>query len=389
MNDERQPQRGAAGRRIQVGRGDVAFRAFVPNPLPPTYKPTLELMRVLSDADRSLGELAGLGRNMANPQLLIGPFLRREAVLSSRIEGTQADIRDLYIFEAGQRSLPGFQLSPPGDVLEVFNYVRALEYGLQRLEKFPMSLRLIRELHGLLMEGVRGEHATPGQFRRSQNWIGPPGSVLANATFVPPPVAEMEQVLGDFEIYLHGNDANPPLIRLAFIHYQFEAIHPFIDGNGRIGRLLLSLLLVHWNMLPLLLLYLSAYFEKHRQRYYDLLLAVSERGAWDEWLRFFLQGVAEQAKDANHRARELEDLRVAWQNRLHQVRASGLALAVVNFLFQRPVLSATEVREHFDVTYQTAMNTLRRLEAMQILVEVTGQARNQQFMASSILQIIQ
>ena len=235
-----------SGRVIRVGQGQSAYWAFVPNPLPPPLTLDTALIRWLSEADRALGELAGLGRALPNPHLLISPFIRREAVLSSRIEGTQADLADLYAFEAGQLALPGFKPAPSeADVREVANYVRALEYGLERLSTLPVSLRLIREVHARLMEGVRGESATPGEFRRTQNWIGAPGCTLNEATYVPPPVEEMHAALDAFEKYLHTEDELPPLVRLALIHYQFEAIHPFVDGNGRIGRLLLSLLLVH------------------------------------------------------------------------------------------------------------------------------------------------
>jgi len=241
-----------SGRVIKIGQGDAAYWAFEPNPLPPSLGFDAKLVMVLSETDRALGELAGLGRALPNPHLLINPFIRREAVLSSRIEGTQADLADLYAFEARQLALPGLKSAPSeADVREVLNYVRALEDGLERVKSLPVSLRLLRELHARLMEGVRGEKATPGEFRHSQNWIGRPNCTLSDADFVPPPVEAMNAALNVFEKYLHLQDETPPLVRLAFIHYQFEAIHPFLDGNGRIGRLLLTLLLVHWNLLPL------------------------------------------------------------------------------------------------------------------------------------------
>ena len=226
-----------SGRLLKAGQGEAAYWAFVPNPLPPMLELDLPLVQALSAADRALGELAGLGRNMPNPHLLIHPFIRREAVLSSRIEGTQADIADLYAYEAGQLLLPGISPRPSaGDVREVLNYVHALEYGLERIKEFPLSLRLLRELHERLMTGVRGEHLTPGEFRRSQNWIGGFGVGLTDAAYVPPPVEEMQQALAALETYLHSDLAYPPLLQLGMIHYQFEAIHPFLDGNGRIGR---------------------------------------------------------------------------------------------------------------------------------------------------------
>jgi Fic family protein len=334
--------------------------------------------------------LAGLGSTIANPHLFIRPFIRKEAVLSSRIEGTQADISDLYAYEAGQLPLPGFKATPPeADVREVLNYVHALEYGVERLQTLPVSLRLFRELHERLMAGVRGDHATPGEFRRSQNWIGPPGCTLRDASYVPPPVEEMQHALYALESYLHENTTYPPLIRLGLIHYQFEAIHPFLDGNGRIGRLLIVLLMIHWRVLPLPLLYLSAYFHRHRETYYDLLMAVSEQGNWREWLLFFLHGVAEQAGDAITRARRLQDLQRLWYEQLQVEKATSLMLGVMNWLFEQPILAANDIVERFDVTHRTAMATLRKLEDLAILSEVTGKQRHQRYVATQILAILQ
>lgn len=382
-------RRHGSGRMIQVGQGNSAYWAFLPAPLPPRIVFEPGLVRVLSDADRALGELAGLGRTLPNPKLLIDPFIRREAVSSSRIEGTQADMVDLYAYEAGQLALPGFKPpAPEADVREVINYVHALEYGLQRLDTLPVSLRLLREIHERLMAGVRGEQMTPGEFRRSQNWIGPPGCTLAEAPFVPPPVTEMIEALSALEKYLHEDANLPPLVRVALIHYQFEVIHPFLDGNGRIGRLLIILLLVHWGVLPLPLLYLSAYFERHRQTYYDLLMAVSERGAWAEWLRFFLTGVIDQSRDAIERARQLQDLEKEWRERIQMVRGTSTMYSVANLLLERPILSALDVMNRFGVTHQTAIHTLRRLVELDILREHTGRQRNQQFLAPTILSIL-
>jgi len=254
--------RSHAGRLVKVGQGEAAYFAFVPHPLPPSLSWTSDLVNHLSAADRALGELGGLGRSLPNPHLLISPFLRREAVLSSRIEGTQSDLPHLYAYEAGQLALPGFEPPPSeADVREVVNYVEALEYGLKRIQELPVSLRLLRELHECLLKGVRGETATPGEFRHTQNWIGAPGCTLNEAQFVPPPPEELLPALDAFEKYIHSEDETPPLIRLAFLHYQFEAIHPFVDGNGRIGRLLISLLLVHWGLLPFPLLYLYGFLK--------------------------------------------------------------------------------------------------------------------------------
>jgi len=259
---------GKSGQLVQTSRG---YLAYVPNPLEPKIELTLSIVKELSAADRALSELAGIARTLPDPHILIGPFLRREAVLSSRIEGTQASYSDLLFFEAArlrEKEVP--------DVREVSNYVKAAEYGLARLSTLPISLRLIREMHQRLMTGVRGEIQTPGEFRRSQNWIGPAGCTLSDATYVPPPVEEMENALDGFEKYLHAPSEMPALIRLALIHYQFESIHPFLDGNGRVGRLLVTLLLCAEKLLPQPLLYLSAYFERYRDDYYQHLLAASQ-----------------------------------------------------------------------------------------------------------------
>jgi len=378
-----------AGKLMKIGRGDAAYWAFIPNLLPPALSWNVDFVNALSVADRSLGELSGLGRHLTNPNLLIRPFVRREAVLSSRIEGTQADITDLYAYEAGQLQRPNAKLSSSGsDVQEVLNYVHALEYGLERLKKLPASLRLLRELHARLMERVRGEQATPGEFRRSQNWIGPPGCTLREAIFVPPPVNDMHKALDAFEKYLHLDDGYPPLIRLALIHYQFEAIHPFLGGNGRIGRLLLSLLLVHWNLLPLPLLYLSAYFERHRQRYYDLLLAVSERGAWGEWLLFFLNGVAKQSQDAIDQAKQLQDLQLNWRHRLIEIRASSSLIRLLDYLFEMPVITIPQAQTHLGVTYHSARLNIEKLIKVGVLKQVGENSYGKTYIAAAIMKII-
>lgn len=377
----------APGRVLQAGSGEAAYWAFVPAVLPPSLDFSPELIQSLSSADRALGELAGLGRMLPNPDLLITPFVRREAVLSSRIEGTQADVADLYAYEAGQLPIPGFEPTvPESDVREVFNYVRALEYGVQRLSSLPVSLRLMRELHERLMDGVRGEHLTPGEFRRSQNWIGTPGCTLNEATYVPPPISEMNACLHALEAYIHEETPRyPPLIRTALLHYQFEAIHPFLDGNGRIGRLLITLLLMHWELLPMPLLYLSAYFEQNRQSYYDHLAAVSYAGEWERWLRFFLDGVTQQAQDAAKRAKRLQDLRESWHARVREQLGTGLMHDTVDFLAERPIISANAIVTRLGVTHATAMSTLRRLDSLGIVAEITGGRRNQKFLASEVL----
>jgi Fic family protein len=383
-------QRSPAGRLLKVGQGDTAYWAFVPHPLPPALTFDLELVWALSDADRALGELAGLGRMLPNPHLLMRPFIRREAVLSSRIEGTRANVADLYAYEARQPPLPGMKdTSSPSDVQEVANYVRALEYGLERLKTLPVSLRFIRELHEQLMAGVCGEHATPGEFRRSQNWIGAPGCTLNEATYVPPPVPKLDEALDAFERYLHADDVYPPLVRLALIHYQFEAIHPFLDGNGRIGRLLISLLLVHWDLLPLPLLYLSAFFERRRDEYYHHLLAVSARGAWREWVLFFLQGAAEQARDAVARAKRLQDLQQEWRDRLTAARASGLTIRLVDSLFETPVLTIPLAQRLLGVTYRPAQQHVEKLVNGGMVRRIGNSSYGKTFIAEQILEVVE
>ncbi|NLF63646.1 MAG: Fic family protein [Chloroflexi bacterium] len=375
----------APGRVIRQPRG---FWAYIPDPLPPALEWTPELVAASSAADRALGELAGLGTALPNPHLLIQPFIRHEAVLSSRIEGTRTSLDQLYAFQASRElvQLPLFDL--PEDVQEVQNYVNALEYGLRRLDTLPVSLRLFRELHRLLLEGVRGEQWTPGEFRRSQNWIGPPNSTLESAVFIPPPVAEMNDALAALERFIHEDSSLPPLTRLALIHYQFEVIHPFLDGNGRVGRLLISLLLQAWGLLPQPLLYLSAYFEARRQSYYDRLLAVSQRGAWSDWLLFFLEGVRVQAGESAARVRRLQALRQEYRSAFQHARAAARLLQVIDWLFEQPLFSIPRLAAFLQVNYPTAQRYVRQLEAQGIVQEMTGQARNRFYQASRLLEAI-
>lgn len=354
----------------------------MPNPLPPKLDWSDALVSLTSKANLALGILSGLGETLPNPHLLIYPFIRKEAVLSSRIEGTQSSLSELLLFEATRTE-------KQRDVREVQNYVHAMEYGLKRLEDLPLSLRLIREIHAILMEGVRGERATPGEFRQSQNWIGPPGCTLNDATFVPPPVAEMKEALDQLEKFLHADTQLPPLVELALVHYQFETIHPFLDGNGRIGRLLITLFLCQRSILNKPLLSLSAFFERHRQEYYDRLLEVSQRGAWRQWLEFFLQAVVEQSDDAVWRARQLLDLhRTYYQTSLGK-RLPPTAVELVELIFLRPVLNTRVVQEYLKVTFPAAQKAIRALIEEGILAEITGGKRNKAYAAKEILEILE
>ena len=375
---------GKPGRLVTAGGVGMAF---LPDPLPPTLDFGLRLIGALSEADRALGELAGLGRTLPNPHLLTQPFARREAVLSSRIEGTRASLVDLYAFEV-EPPLFG-EPERRGDVQEVQNYVRALEHGLERLNELPISQRLLREMHAVLMEGVRGARRDPGEFRRVQNWIGPPGADVGKATFVPPPPGEIPNALGALERYVHQDTGFPPLVDIALVHYQFEAIHPFLDGNGRIGRLLITLMLVERDLLPEPLLYLSAYFERHRDAYYGHLLRVSQKGNWEDWLLFFLGGVLTEARDAARRAGMLFDLREAYQARFRKGGASANLLAAVEHLFGRPVTDIRELEASLRVSFEAARRLVNRLEDDGVLEEITGRRRNRVYAAQEIVRVLQ
>ncbi len=358
------------------------YRAYLPAPLPPEIGWDPGLAMALSEADLAVGRLAGEGRRLPNPHILIRPFLRREAVLSSKIEGTQATLGELLAAEAGavvERS--------PADLREVGNYVTALEHGIERLRELPLSLRLVRELHDTLMRGVRGEIATPGHFRRSQNWIGVPGSTLATATYVPPPPDRLMECLAPLETFLHDNSL-PPLVHAALVHSQFEAIHPFLDGNGRVGRLLITLLFVEKGVLPTPLLYLSAFFEATRQEYYAHLLGVTARGEWEEWLAYFLQGIRMQAGDALERIERIDDLLHEWRGRLlgtpSKVPGQALDLFVEN-----PFWKLTSLAERLGVAYTTAQRAVGHLESAGIVRQVAGAKRNRVFCARPILEILE
>lgn len=367
-----------SGKLVRVTGG---YWAFVPNALPPAIEWDTELVSQVSKADLAVGTLSGLGETLPNPHLLIYPFIRREAVLSSRIEGTQSSLSDLLLFEATQ-------VEKQRDVKEVQNYVRAMEYGLKRLDELPLSLRFIRELHGILMEGVRGQHATPSEFRQSQNWVGSAGAFLGEATYVPPPVPEMQECLNQLEKFLHARTRLPPLVEAALVHYQFEAIHPFLDGNGRIGRLLATLLLCQRNVLSKPLLYLSAFFEKHRLEYYELLLNVSQSSQWRKWIEFFLQAVTEQSNDAVSRSRHLLELLRDYSQLAREKHLSPTAGQLVELIFMKPVLNAKTAQELLKVSYPSAQYALTSLENAGILTEITGRKRAKAYAAKEILKAL-
>jgi Fic family protein len=377
------PEDFAASQRPHVVRAERGYWAFAPPPLPPRVEFDTALVSRLSAADRALGLLSGVGQTLPNPHLLSQTLLRREAVLSSRIEGTQASLSDLVLFEASSLR------SGSGDVLEVHNYVAAVEHVLDPSRRLPLSLSLLREAHSILLTGVRGGYAAPGEFRRSQNWIGPPGCTLDTATYVPPPPEVLWDSLDAFEKHLHVETSEPPLLRLASLHYQFEAIHPFVDGNGRVGRLLVVMLLVEWGLLPAPMLDLSAYLEPRRDAYYDGLLRVSTEGAWARWLHFFLEALERQALDVIARARRLQSLRDEYRARVATARSSGLLSRLVDELFESPAISINRAREVMEVTHRAAALNVDKLVEAGVLVEATGRTRNKLYLATEILRAVE
>jgi len=364
----------------------AGYRAFIPNPLPPdpalAIDPNMQVL--LSEADRALGRLDGSIQTLPHPDLFVFMYVRKEAVLSSQLEGTQSSLQDVLTAEA-QILAP----DRPRDVDEVVNYVKAMNYGLERLKDLPVSVRLIREIHEILLLGVRGRHLTPGAIRTSQNWIGPAGCALQQATFVPPPPHEVAQHLADLERFLHADTPLPTLVRIALAHVQFETIHPFLDGNGRVGRLLITFLLCQQHVLLKPVLYLSHYFKQHRQAYYERLQAVRDRGAWEDWLTFFLRGVVEVSRQATDTARHILTLRERHRSTIteHFGRAAGNGHRVLEHLYEHPIVSVNEVQALIGTTYSAANTLVSKFVDSGILNEITGQARNRKFLYQSYVSL--
>src|SRR6266496_1132111 len=366
------------GQKISQG----TYSAFLPAPLPRTLDWTPRLIGVLSEADRLIGRLAGEGGRLANPHILIRPFVRREAVLSSKIEGTQATLGELLAAEAGAAVARN-----PEDLREVGNYVVALEYGISRLKTLPLCVRLVRELHEKLMTGLTEHHPAPGRFRTIQNWIGTPGSTIAKASYIPPPPGEVEPCLAAWEKFLHESDL-PPLVTVALAHYQFEAIHPFLDSNGRVGRLLITLFLIERHILPTPLLYLSAFFEASRRDYYDGLRGISERGAWNEWVEYFLLGVARMSEDALNRAVRISEQLAQWQERVSG-DSTNTPLRMVELLGANPFITAKGAAEKLGIAFTTAQRAIQRLQRIGILKLVGDAKRDRVFCARTLLDILE
>ena len=359
--------------------------AFVPRPLPPSFEMDHELAILLANASLALGRLDGLGHRLPNPHLLIRPFARIEAVGSTRIEGTQASLADLYAAEAEVPLFPSSEVRD--DALEVRNYVRALELGIELLQELPVSVRLLRRMHAVLMEGVRGKNKAPGELRRGQNWIG--GHEPRAAAYVPPPHHLVPGLLSRLEHYINQEHSpHHPLVDLALVHYQFEAIHPFWDGNGRIGRLLITLMLLDKKLLEQPLLYLSTYFEETRDEYYRLLNRVSTEGDWRSWVTYFLRAVYAQSQDALDRSARLVELRDSYRQTLQGARANSTLLMAVDHLFARPIFTVRQLKTELNISFATANKAVAQLEKAGILTELTGRRRNRLFAANQVLDLL-
>jgi len=375
---------GRSGRYIKQIEG---YKAFIPEPLPPR-NPELEisdeLQACLSKADRSLGCLDGSIQTLPDPDLFVFMYVRKEAVLSSQIEGTQSSLSHLL-----KREAKVLDPDTPHDVNEVINYVGAMNHGLKLLDELPVSIRLIKEIHKKLLEGVRGQAQNPGYLRTSQNWIGATNCTIRDAIYVPPPHNEMVKALSDWEKFLHEKDKIPLLVKIGLAHAQFETIHPFLDGNGRVGRLLITLLLCEKQVLLKPVLYLSHYFKENRQEYYDLLQATRDKGNWESWLKFFVQGVDDVSRQATQTAREIVGLREKHRSLIVQNfgQVAGNGLIVLENMYSQPIISVNRIAELTGVSFAAA-NTLRgRLEGIGVLVEVTGQARNRRYEYSDYINL--
>lgn len=372
-----------AGRFILQPAG---YRAFIPKSLPPNppLRYNEELQSLLSRADRSLARLDGIITVLPNPDLFIAMYVKKEALLSSQIEGTQASLEGILEFEA--------DLTPRDDIAsvrEVINYIKALDYGIRRLKDLPMSLRLIREIHHILIEGTRGSQRNPGEFRKSQNWIGPTGAPLSEAAFVPPPPEVVLQAMSDIETFLHARDKIPPLVKIALAHAQFETVHPFLDGNGRVGRLLITFYLVWQEILSRPVLYLSFHLKKHRTRYYDLLMKVRTEGAWEEWIGFLLEGVVKTSEEATSTAREIIALKEGMIARIYEHAISSIhAVRLIGLLFQKPLVSAGDIVAGLALSKEAVSELIKRFEKAAILTEISGKQRYRRYLFKPYVDLI-
>lgn len=363
----------------------TGYKAFVPVPLPPhlSIKIDENLQTLLWDATLLLARLDGMAYTLPNTDLFITMYIKKEALLSAQIEGTQASLEDIFEFEKGDK------LENVNDVVEVVNYIKALHYGMDRLNSLPMSLKLIKELHTTLLKGVRGAEKTPGEFKRTQNWIGAPGCTLNTASYVPPSPDEALKAMGDLELYMHKKSTLPELINCALIHYQFETIHPFLDVNGRLGRLLITFYLYWKGILKKPLLYLSYYLKKNRQEYYDRLTLVRNKGDYEQWIAFFLIGVVQTCQDAIENIKQILQLRETHQALLCKKKISSpIAIMLLDKLFYTPLIGVSDVQKEFKFSHQSASNLINQFEKIGILREVTGKRRGRRFVYAEYLAIL-
>lgn len=376
-------QTGRAGLYIQQAQG---YKIFIPRPLPPDppIEFDSELVDLLSKANRTLGRLDGSAEILPNPDLFISMYVRKEAILSSQIEGTQASLEDVLAYEAISERRRLFQ-----SVGEVVNYVNALNHSLQSLENSPFSNGILKKAHQILLKGVRGSEKSPGNFRQSQNWIGAPGSDIFTASFVPPPPSEVEKFMSHLETYIITDTTLPMLIKCGLVHAQFETIHPFLDGNGRLGRLLVTLLLCQQKVMNRPLLYLSAYFKQHRGEYYERLQAIRDTGDWEDWLKFFLSGIWLVSDEAFGTAREILALREQHRELiLKKMRSSANGLQLLEHLFTSPLINVAEVTKLVNVSYPAANSLIADFVRHGLLEEMTGKRRNRRFLYEPYLAIL-
>lgn len=356
------------------------YVAFIPAPLrPDLVDMDTRLSRLLADAAGALGRLDGAATILPNPDLFVTMYSLKEALLSSQIEGTQASLVDVLQYESEDTGSPQRERKRH-DVQEVINHQKAIHFGLQRLQELPISKRLLRDIHEVLMPGVRGERRRPGEFRRTQNWVGPPEASIDEATFVPPPVPEMESALDDLERYIHDDTATHVLIKSGLVHYQFETIHPFEDGNGRMGRLLITFLLAREGVLRRPLLYLSTYLKRYKADYYELLNRVREEGDYESWIRFFLRGIRSVSQEATETAREIRQMRDQHLGLVRGEVSSGHGPRLLEALLEDPAVTANEAAERLAVSYPTANNLISEFEQLGLLREITGRRRNRVFL---------
>jgi Fic family protein len=361
------------------------YKAFIPSDLPPTPVINIdpEMQKLLEDATMLLSRLDGIAYTLPNSEIFIAMYVKKEALLSSQIEGTQASLEDIFEFERGAKP------ENINDVNEVVNYIKALNYGITRLAEIPMCLKLIKELHTILLQKTRGAEKTPGEFKKSQNWIGAAGCNLNTAAFVPPPPKEAETAMGHLEKYMHKKSRLPVLIDCALIHYQFETIHPFLDGNGRLGRLLITFYLYWKDILKKPLLYMSYYLKKNRLEYYDRLTLVRKNNDYEQWIKFFLQGIIEISKAAIENTRKILDLKEQHQKIILKHKVPTITkIMLLNKLFNTPIISVNEIQKEFKISHQSASKLISNFEQLGILKEITGKKRDRKFAYYKYLEIL-